>query len=75
MNEPNNRLTPAALEPLRRYVPLAVWVIVVLTLLLIPLKIIGYGYLPGDDALAARGQGRERQTVVGNPRAERRLQN
>ena len=39
------------LDPLRRYVPLAVWVIVILTLLLIPLKIIGYGYIPGDDAL------------------------
>src|SRR5881394_2608322 len=40
-----------AFEPFRRYVPLVVWVIVVLTLLVIPLKIIGYGYLPGDDAL------------------------
>lgn len=36
-----------AFEPFRRYVPLVVWVIVVLTLLLVPLKIIGYGYLPG----------------------------
>ncbi len=41
------------LAPLRRYVPLAVWVIVILTLLVIPLKIIQYGYLPGDDALRA----------------------
>src|ERR1035438_5924336 len=39
------------LAPLRRYVPLAVWVIVILTLLLIPLKIISYGYIPPDDAL------------------------
>ena len=39
------------LDPLRRYVPLAVWVIVILTLLLIPLKVISYGYIPADDAL------------------------
>ncbi len=38
-------------EKFRRYVPLAVWLILALVLLLIPLKIIGYGYLPGDDAL------------------------
>jgi len=38
-------------EKFRRYVPLAVWVIVALVILLIPLKIIEYGYLPGDDAL------------------------
>ncbi len=40
------------LDALRRYVPLAVWAAVVLTLFIIPLKIIGYGYLPTDDALA-----------------------
>lgn len=38
-------------EKFRRHVPLAVWLIAGLVLLLIPLKIIGYGYLPGDDAL------------------------
>jgi len=38
-------------ERFRRYVPLAVWVIVALVLLAIPLKIVSYGYLPGDDAL------------------------
>jgi hypothetical protein len=38
-------------ERFRRYVPLASWLIIALVLLLIPLKIIGYGYLPGDDAL------------------------
>ena len=38
-------------EKFRRYVPLAVWTIVALVILLIPLKIIGYGFLPGDDAL------------------------
>src|SRR5947207_6858343 len=36
---------------INRYVPLAVWIIVVLTLLCIPSKIISYGYLPADDAL------------------------
>jgi hypothetical protein len=39
------------LDSLKRYVPLAVWAIVILVILAIPLKIIGYGYLPGDDAL------------------------
>jgi len=56
MNETADRPKPAGFEPLRRYVPLAVWVIVILTLLLIPLKIIGYGYIPGDDALRAAGK-------------------
>ena len=41
---------------MRRYVPLIVWIVVVLTLVIIPLKIIGYGYLPGDDALRAAGK-------------------
>jgi len=41
----------SSLEPFRRYVPLAAWTIVVLLFLYIPLKIIGYDYLPGDDAL------------------------
>ncbi len=35
----------------KRYIPLAVWIVAVLTVLLIPLKIISYGYLPADDAL------------------------
>jgi hypothetical protein len=39
------------LEPLRRYVPLAAWIIVISVIILIPLKIIGYDYLPQDDAL------------------------
>jgi hypothetical protein len=39
------------LESFRRYVPLAAWMIVILLLLIIPLKVISYGYLPGDDAL------------------------
>ncbi len=39
------------LNPLKRYVPLAVWAMVIVVLLAIPFKIISYGYLPGDDAL------------------------
>ena len=38
-------------EKFRRYVPLAAWLLVALVVLFIPLKIISYGYLPGDDAL------------------------
>ena len=38
-------------EKFRRYVPLGAWLIVILAVLAIPLKIIGYGFLPGDDAL------------------------
>jgi hypothetical protein len=36
---------------LKRYVPLAVWIVVIFTIIVIPLKIIGYGFLPMDDAL------------------------
>ena len=36
---------------LKRYVPSAVWVIAVSTVLVIPFKIISYDFLPGDDAL------------------------
>jgi len=39
------------LDPFRRYVPLAAWLIAIVVILFVPLKIIGYGYLPGDDAL------------------------
>src|SRR5580692_1929440 len=39
------------LDPLRRYVPLAIWIIAISVVFLIPLKIISYSYLPGDDAL------------------------
>ena len=41
----------ARLNALRRYIPLAVWAMVILVILAIPLKIISYGYLPPDDAL------------------------
>ena len=36
---------------LQRYIPLAVWVVAICTLVLIPFKIIGLGFLPMDDAL------------------------
>jgi hypothetical protein len=39
------------LNPLKRYVPLAVWAIVILVIVAMPFKILSYGYLPGDDAL------------------------
>jgi hypothetical protein len=35
----------------KRYIPLAVWIVVVSAVILIPLKIIGYDFLPMDDAL------------------------
>src|SRR5439155_22164301 len=40
-----------ASEQLKRYVPLLAWIVVILTLLLVPAKIISHGYLPADDAL------------------------
>ena len=49
MTDGNSNSSP--LDSLKRYIPLAVWAIVILVILVIPLKIIGYGYLPGDDAL------------------------
>ena len=36
---------------MKRYIPLAVWIVVVSTIILIPLRIIAYGSLPMDDAL------------------------
>jgi hypothetical protein len=51
MTEDHDPSAASPLDALRRYVPLAVWAIVILVLLLIPLRIIQYGYLPGDDAL------------------------
>ena len=50
---------------LDRYVPLLVWIIAALAIVVIPLKIIGLGYLPPDDALrhAARA-------VTGRPWSE-----
>jgi hypothetical protein len=43
-------MTTPSESPLQRYVPLACWVIAILSALLICLKIISYGYLPGGDA-------------------------
>jgi hypothetical protein len=46
---------PTAIKPgmseLKRYVPLAAWIVVCVTLLCVAGKIIGYGFLPADDAL------------------------
>ena len=38
-------------QNVRRYIPLSVWIVVVFTIIVIPLKIIGCGFLPMDDAL------------------------
>jgi hypothetical protein len=35
----------------KRYIPLITWIVVICVIILIPLKIIGYGFLPMDDAL------------------------
>ncbi|MFO1499058.1 MAG: hypothetical protein U1G07_11810 [Verrucomicrobiota bacterium] len=35
----------------RRYIPLAVWLLTLATLICVPFKVISYGYLPQDDAL------------------------
>lgn len=40
-----------ALPPLVRTVRTATWALVLMTILLIPLRIMGYGFLPTDDAL------------------------
>ncbi|HTX22288.1 MAG TPA: hypothetical protein VMD27_10595 [Candidatus Aquilonibacter sp.] len=49
MSDDHSNSSP--LDVLKRYVPLAVWTVAILVLIAIPLKIIGYGFLPGDDAL------------------------
>jgi len=51
MTDDNGNSNASPLDALRRYVPLAVWAMVILVILFIPLRIIQYGYLPGDDAL------------------------
>ena len=51
MTDDTGNSSSSPLDAVRRYVPLAVWVIVILVVLAIPLKIISYGYLPADDAL------------------------
>jgi hypothetical protein len=56
MDQPPASTTPAWLDSVRRYLPLAVWVMVLGTLLLVPLRIMTYGFLPGDDALRSAGK-------------------
>jgi hypothetical protein len=51
MTDGKRQLDLSFLEPFRRYVPLAAWAVVILLILFIPFKIIGYGYLPSDDSL------------------------
>ncbi len=51
MPDDNGNSSSSPLDAVRRYVPLAVWAIVILVVLFIPLRIIQYGFLPGDDAL------------------------
>lgn len=41
---------------LARYIPLAVWVLAIATLVFIPLKISSLGYVPNDDALRSVGK-------------------
>ena len=47
---------------MKRYTPLAVWIVVVSAIIYIPLKIIGYGFLPMDDALRHAAK-----TISGKP--------
>ncbi|HEV2455271.1 MAG TPA: hypothetical protein VGY98_13485 [Verrucomicrobiae bacterium] len=47
---------------MNRYVPLAVWIVVVSTIVFIPMKIISYGFLPMDDALRHAAK-----TISGKP--------
>jgi hypothetical protein len=70
-NENPTAAPSTELEQLRehsaRIVPLLVWVATVLTLVLIPLKVISYGYLPPDDGLrhAAKAvSGREWSDII-----------
>ncbi len=38
-------------QNVKRYIPLAVWIVAVFTIIVVPLKIISLGFLPPDDAL------------------------
>ena len=51
MTGANGNFNSSPLDSLRRWIPLAVWVMAAFVILAIPLKIMGYGYLPVDDAL------------------------
>ncbi len=43
-------ISTAGETPLERYLPLLAWFIVIITLLVIPFRILSYGFLPGGDA-------------------------
>src|SRR5260221_14489156 len=62
MADENGNAGSAGFDSLRRYVPLGAWAVVLLTVLAIPLKIVGYGYLPMDDIL-----GDSAKAVSGKP--------
>jgi hypothetical protein len=65
MTDDNSSSDSSPLDSLKRYVPLAVWAIVIFVILIIPLRIVKYGYLPGDDALRHAGK-----AVSGKPWSE-----
>jgi hypothetical protein len=49
-------ISSASALSLKRYLPLAVWIVAVLVGLLIPLKILQFGYIPSDDAMCHVGK-------------------
>jgi hypothetical protein len=51
MADENSDLEESRFETFRRYVPLSSWAAAIFVILLIPLKVVKYGYLPPDDAL------------------------
>jgi hypothetical protein len=51
MTDAENQFDSSRFDALRRYVPLAIWMVVIFVALAIPFKIISYGYLPVDDAM------------------------
>ena len=57
----------------KRYIPLAVWIAIVFTIILIPLKIISYGFLPMDDALRHAAKTISGKIVAANSRHARRF--
>ena len=46
----NESIAGQAGQRFRRYVPLIAWILVLAALILVPVRIIGYGYIPVDDA-------------------------
>jgi len=46
----------------KRYIPLAIWIVVVSAIVFIPLKIISVGFMPMDDALRHAAK-----TISGKP--------